>query len=105
MPREFDIIVSNPPYISVEEMKNLIPEVREFEPNSALTDQHDGLSFYKHIFKLIKEENTLYTNFLLLEISGTQCEAIHSLALQFSFENIQIRNDYNNIPRVLIIKV
>ena len=46
---QFDLIVSNPPYISVEEMDVLSPEVREHEPRMALTDEGDGLGAYRRI--------------------------------------------------------
>lgn len=45
----FDLIVSNPPYIALEEMAELAPEVRDWEPHLALTDGGDGLSAYREI--------------------------------------------------------
>ena len=45
----FELIVSNPPYIALSEMPDLAPEVREWEPHSALTDFGDGLSAYRAI--------------------------------------------------------
>ncbi|WP_240643590.1 peptide chain release factor N(5)-glutamine methyltransferase [Paracoccus siganidrum] len=45
----FDLIVSNPPYIALAEMADLAPEVRDWEPHSALTDGGDGLSAYRAI--------------------------------------------------------
>ena len=44
-----DLIVSNPPYIAVEEMAELEPEVREHEPAGALTDGSDGLMLYRRM--------------------------------------------------------
>ena len=48
-----DLIVSNPPYITKDEMEELSIEVRDHEPHLALTDGGDGLSFYKRIFEEI----------------------------------------------------
>ncbi|MBO4687156.1 MAG: peptide chain release factor N(5)-glutamine methyltransferase [Clostridiales bacterium] len=45
----YDLIVSNPPYVTKAEMGELEPEVREHEPAMALTDEGDGLSFYLRI--------------------------------------------------------
>jgi release factor glutamine methyltransferase len=45
----FDLIVSNPPYIAVQVMPALPPNVRDFEPRSALTDEADGLTLYREI--------------------------------------------------------
>ncbi len=45
----FDVIVSNPPYVAKSEFGELNPAVREFEPRIALTDEDDGVSFYRRI--------------------------------------------------------
>ncbi|MCK4826997.1 peptide chain release factor N(5)-glutamine methyltransferase, partial [bacterium] len=45
-----DIIVSNPPYVSLKEYENLGDEIRLFEPKIALTDDSEGLTFYERIF-------------------------------------------------------
>lgn len=44
---KFDLIVSNPPYIPLDEWKELDKNVREYEPRHALTDENDGLTFYR----------------------------------------------------------
>ncbi|CAM3098524.1 peptide chain release factor N(5)-glutamine methyltransferase [Paracoccus nototheniae] len=46
---QFDLIVSNPPYIAEAEMAGLAPDVRDWEPRAALTDGADGLSAYRII--------------------------------------------------------
>ena len=48
---KFDVIVSNPPYISVDDMSFLQKEVKDYDPSSALTDNADGLSFYRRFAK------------------------------------------------------
>ena len=48
---KYDLIVSNPPYITKEEYETLMPEVKNFEPKNALTDLGDGLHFYREISK------------------------------------------------------
>jgi len=105
MPKDFDILVSNPPYISREEMPGLPSEVREFEPATALTDQSDGLSFYKHLFMMVSDKQIVTTRYLLIEMTGTQFEKIKSMAQTFSFDQVEIVNDLNRIPRVIKIKV
>ena len=45
----FDLLISNPPYIPKKDMESLMPEVRNFEPYSALTDNNDGLEFYRKL--------------------------------------------------------
>ena len=44
----FDLLISNPPYIPKKDMESLMPEVRNFEPHSALTDNNDGLNFIEN---------------------------------------------------------
>ena len=46
---KYDLIVSNPPYVTKAEMTELAPEVRDHEPAMALTDEGDGLAFYRRI--------------------------------------------------------
>ena len=58
---KFDIIVSNPPYVSSSDFNNLEPELKVYEPSEALTDNSDGISFYKKIISLSK---------MLLNING-----------------------------------
>jgi release factor glutamine methyltransferase len=97
-----DIIVSNPPYISKEEFENLDNEIRFFEPQIALTDNSDGLIFYKRIFSLL--ENSFKCKFALLELSGINTAQIIALTKKLQFYEVNIFNDLNNIPRVLQIK-
>ena len=44
---KFDMVISNPPYVSDDDMAGLQAEVRDYDPGSALTDNADGLSFYR----------------------------------------------------------
>jgi release factor glutamine methyltransferase len=52
--KKFDAIVSNPPYISADVYTTLQPEITEFEPRCAETDESDGLSFYRRIADIAK---------------------------------------------------
>ena len=98
-----DIIVSNPPYVSLIEYENLADEIRLFEPKIALTDNSQGLIFYERIFSLI--ENGHKCKFLMVELSGTQTEKIIRIAKKFGGFDIHIFNDLNNLPRILQIKI
>lgn len=100
---EVDIIVSNPPYVSQTEMAGLDPEVKDFEPGIALTDQADGLRFYRRILELIGE--TIECKLVFLELSGSQTADILDLSHSFKFKEIRVINDLNQIPRVMEISV
>ena len=96
---KFDIIVSNPPYIDLIEYQKLEPEVRQFEPMDALTDRKDGLAFYK-IFHKIFKENLQKDGIFYLEFGWGQEKQIREI-FRADFFNIEIRNDINNIPRIV----
>ncbi len=74
---KFNLIVSNPPYISAEEMKTLQTEVRDFEPLNALTDGEDGLSIIRKIV-LDAPRFLISGGFLLLEIGYRQSAEVRA---------------------------
>ena len=98
----YDIIVSNPPYISANDVPGLNEEVNGYEPYIALTDDGDGLSFYKRIFELYNV--TQNKPFIFLEVGDGKKEAIVKLLSESSVNNYIIHNDLMNMPRVLEIK-
>ncbi len=99
--KKFSAVLSNPPYIAIQKHKTLDKNVLEYEPASALTDNNDGLTFYRRfaeIFPNIIEPN----GFFAIEIGYGQSKQIRQL-----FDNqfdIQIIKDYSNIDRILIGK-
>lgn len=96
----FDLIVSNPPYISVEEMKTLQIEVRDFEPETALTDGGDGLSI---IEKIIADAPQFLNDkgFLLLEIGHEQSDAVQKMFDKSVWRNVAAIKDFQGIARVI----
>ncbi len=100
LPQDFDLIVSNPPYIGREEFDKLPAELRVYEPAGALTDNLDGLSFYRKIIsdapKWLKKGGALF-----FEAGEGQSGLIKLEMEQNSFHNIMIFKDYLNIDRVV----
>jgi len=94
---KFEVVISNPPYIAANELNNLQPEVKDYDPQSAITDNADGLSFYHHF--AAKFENLLTNDgYLLLEFSGNhQKDAIKTIfqnaGLQIEFF-MDLQNDW-----------
>ena len=88
----YDIIVSNPPYIPTEVMKELMPEVREHEPEMALDGKEDGLFFYRILAREsrrhFKGKGRLY-----LEIGYDQGESVPALLQEAGFEEIEVKKD------------
>lgn len=98
----FDIIVSNPPYISAQDVPGLNEEVNGYEPYIALTDNGDGLSFYRRIFELYNASQSKPAVFL--EFGDGKKEAIVKLLSESNIMNYDIHSDLMNMPRVLEIK-
>ncbi len=97
---EFDIIVSNPPYISNEEFPSLQPELRNYEPKEALTDESDGLSFYRAITKIGKKKLKKGGK-IFFEVAQNQSEKVRIILDKEEFKNIKFQKDYLNIERVV----
>ncbi len=97
IPKGYDIIVSNPPYIESDVVKTL--EVSRFEPEKALDGGCDGLDFYKVIAE--KSYTALEKGGILaLEIGYNQGESVKALLRNFS--SVQLYKDYGNNDRVII---
>ncbi len=98
-----DLIVSNPPYIAKEDMNDLMIEVRQHEPHLALTDEGDGLYFYRVISKQAK--NYLKKGGLLAyEIGYNQGEAVTNILKNENYEAIELFQDLAGNDRVIIAK-
>ncbi len=97
----FDIIVSNPPYISEEDYKKLPAGVKDYEPAAALLAGKKGTEFFETL--LDQAPGYLKKNgWLLLEIGAKQEEDVRGLLEESGFyERITMRRDYAGLPRVM----
>lgn len=96
----FDIIFSNPPYISAEEWPDLDPSVRDHEPAAALLGGVDGLAYFRRIIA----ESGHYLRpggHLLFEVGYKQAESVAGLMSASAFRNIERRKDLAGIERVV----
>ena len=101
--KTYDFLISNPPYVSQNEMKNLSKEIKNFEPHIALTDFDDGLIFYHRLGEIGKDMLKL-NGWIILELGK---EEYHSSKVYSIFKNLHYRNlalirDFNGDNRVLI---
>lgn len=98
---KYDIIVSNPPYISKTELETLQTEVRDHEPRLALVAAENGLAFYR---KIIAESHEHLTErgVLLMEIGNEQGAAVKDMCLKAGYRNVQVRKDYSGWDRMVI---
>ena len=101
---QFDLIISNPPYIAAAEIETLEPEVRDFDPRGALDGGADGLDFYR----LLAVQAKLFLKpdgKIMLEFGDGQADAIKTI-----FENEKwiveaVKEDYSRRARILIAKI
>lgn len=97
---KYDVIVANPPYISGEEFEKLQPEVRVYEPETALLAEQDGLYFYRILAqespKRLKKGGRIY-----MEIGCGQGAAVCDMFVQAGFTDVRIRKDLAGLDRVV----
>jgi len=100
-PRDpFDLICSNPPYVTAEEMTSLQPEVRR-EPAAALYGGQDGLDFYRAI-PVVWRPMLRPGGWLALEIGSGQGPAVCGLLRRAGYARVECRSDLAGLPRVVL---
>lgn len=98
--KKWDAIVSNPPYLSKRDWKNVEPEIL-FEPRQALDGGENGFVFYERILSAASE----FLNpggWLAVEVGQGQAASVAGRMQRNSFAEIKIFQDYNNIERVVL---
>jgi release factor glutamine methyltransferase len=100
---QFDLLISNPPYIPTAEIETLQPEVRDFDPRAALDGGADGLDFYR-MFATNAKPFLKPSGKIMLEFGDGHAEAIRRL-----FENEKwiveaVKEDYSQRLRILIAR-
>lgn len=98
---QFDMIVSNPPYIPSEEILRLDSSVRDYEPVWALDGGAGGLRFYKAIIKYWKSL-LRPGGFLLFEVGEGQAEEVREMLGSAGFDRTDLRKDTIGVDRVVI---
>ena len=98
---EFDVVVSNPPYIPKEDYLHLDKKVKDFEPASALDGGEDGLDFYRQIVKVVKLKEG---GVLGLEVGINQAEQVSQIMTE-RFSEIRTVKDLSGIDRVVLGKI
>jgi release factor glutamine methyltransferase len=103
VPRQFDLIVSNPPYIASAEIATLDPEVRDFDPRGALDGGADGLDFYRRLAKqaavFLKSGGKI-----MVEFGDGQAPAIKSLFECEKWIVEAVQEDYSHRARILVAR-
>lgn len=94
-----DYFISNPPYIAKAEFEDLQPEVKEFEPRISLTDEDDGMKFFKKIFELYLNGAGKFT--VMCEIAYNRKDKLAELLESMNIHNYRFYKDYSNNYRIL----
>lgn len=101
--RTFDLIISNPPYIATAEIPTLDPEVRDFDPVTALDGGADGLDFYRRLATgaaaFLKPGGKI-----MLEFGDGQAPAIEALFTAEKWVVEAVQADYSQRARILIAR-
>ena len=100
-PAAFDVVVSNPPYVSAGALAGLQREVRDHEPLVALSPGADGLSVIRRLF--LDAPAFLKTNgYLIMEIGFDQGERVRQLIDEKHWRLHDVRPDLQGIPRIVV---
>lgn len=101
---QFDMILSNPPYIRSADLKKLDRSVRDYEPSWALDGGKDGLRFYKAIIKYWKAL-IRPGGYLLFEVGEGQAESVKEMMLAGGFRSVGSKLDTLGVERVIVGKM
>ncbi|HEU5396308.1 MAG TPA: peptide chain release factor N(5)-glutamine methyltransferase [Verrucomicrobiae bacterium] len=103
-PAPFDLIVSNPPYIPAAEIETLQPEVRDFDPRTALDGGADGLDFYRRLAAgakpFLKAQGKI-----MLEFGDGQAAALRQIFEGEKWVVEAVKADYSQRERILIARL
>lgn len=94
---KYDIIVSNPPYVSTSEMDAIEKELT-YEPEMALTDYSDGLKFYRRYVTIFKDILSINGQFYLEINNNLSSQIIEMFKIDY---NVELINDISDNPRIL----
>jgi release factor glutamine methyltransferase len=101
-----NMVISNPPYISEEDYKNLPREVKDYEPREALLAGKTGIEFYKKILHKIKPFLDTSNCYLIFETDPRISPMLKELLQKdLNPKNIEIDRDYNQRDRIVTVKV
>ena len=101
--QRFDLIISNPPYIPSAEIAGLAPEVRNYDPLTALDGGIDGLDHYRQIARVAG--GWLNRNgFLVLEVGIGQAEEVVAVFERAGWQGLKVLTDLGGIKRCVILK-
>jgi len=100
---DFDLVISNPPYISTEEITGLGRDVRDFDPLLALDGGPDGLDVYREIARNISKLKR--PSRIVLEVGATQADAVEAIFAAFGARRLGRREDLGGHTRAVALEI
>lgn len=100
---KFDLIVSNPPYVTAEEMKELPVSVRDYEPHMALYGGEDGLDFYRAIAGNFTRA-LRPGGYMCLEFGMGQGDAVCRILQEHDYTILERTKDFNDRERAVLAR-
>jgi release factor glutamine methyltransferase len=97
---EIEVFVSNPPYVSYDEWKNLDVEVKDYEPQEALIAPENGLFYYRKIIETLMNKKG---KILYFEVSPARIDRLKKLIEDFNIKNYEVFDDTSRKARILKI--
>lgn len=102
LPGRFDVITMNPPYIGKIDIATLEPEVRDHEPHAALTDEADGLSFFRRMADVM-EAHLTDAGVIVMEIGYGQADDVRRIMTHPGW-SVDVIDDLSSIPRIVRVR-
>jgi release factor glutamine methyltransferase len=100
----FDMVIANPPYVPVDDLAGLEPEVRLFEPSTALDGGADGLTCLRHIIQTAPDF-LKPSGWLILEMGYDQARAVETLGHRCgAYQFFGVAKDYSGLDRVALFQ-
>ena len=101
---EYNLIVSNPPYIPLKDKESLQIEVRDYDPPTALfAKDENGIEFYEKII-IAANDYLLPNGYLAFELGINQYALVEKLLKDNNYRDIQVIKDFNSIERIITAK-
>jgi release factor glutamine methyltransferase len=99
----FDLVVSNPPYLTCRELRELDPSVRDWEPHTALESGADGL---QDVGQLLRDVPAVLADggWLVMEVDSARASAAAVLALRAGWTTVRMQDDLFGRPRYLVAR-
>jgi release factor glutamine methyltransferase len=101
---DVDVLVSNPPYVESNEIPKLAPEVRDWDPRTALDGGSDGLMYFRRIFAETAPLLRGGTD-VILEVGDGQADAVLELGSRAGFTPLGSRLDLTGMPRMVLLRL